>query len=242
MTQPLPPGAFAKALQEKRRATRRRRLVVWGIAGGTIVVALIVGYLAFFSPVFAARQVVVTGTDLLDADDVRQAAAVQLELPLARQDLAGIEARVRALAPVKDATVGVALPDTVEIEITERKVAFQRQNAGKIEWIDADGVVFHHSKKPSKNVVQVEAPRADERLLRDVATVATSLPKAVAKEVVQLRAAGVDQITLALTDGRLVTWGDASESALKAEVLAALLTQEARVYDVSSPRTPTTRG
>ena len=49
-------------------------------------------------------------------------------------------------------------------------------------------------------------------------------------------------VTLALTDGRLVTWGDASESALKAEVLAALLTQEARVYDVSSPRTPTTRG
>ncbi|MBK7821564.1 MAG: FtsQ-type POTRA domain-containing protein [Tessaracoccus sp.] len=242
MTQPLPPGAFAKALQDKRKAERRRRLLVWGIAGGVLVAALLVGYLVFFSPAFAARQVVVTGTDLLDADDVRTAAAVQLDVPLARQDLAGIEARVRALPPVKDAKVGVGLPDTVEIAITERTVAFQRRNAGEIEWIDAEGVVFHHSKKPSKNVIQAEAPRADERLLRDIATVATSLPKGVAKEVVQLRAAGVDQISLALTDGRSVTWGDASESALKAEVLAALLTQEARVYDVSSPRTPTTRG
>ncbi|HMS38067.1 MAG TPA: hypothetical protein PKA93_12945, partial [Arachnia sp.] len=93
MTQPLPPGAFAKALQDRRSAERRRRLLIWGIAGGVLLAALVVGYLAFFSPVFAARQVVVTGVDLLDEDDVRTAAAVLLDVPLARQDLAGIAAR-----------------------------------------------------------------------------------------------------------------------------------------------------
>ena len=72
MTQPLPPGAFAKALQDKRAAARRRRLLIWGGAGTVLAAALIVGYLAFLSPVFAARQVVVTGTDLLDADEVRE--------------------------------------------------------------------------------------------------------------------------------------------------------------------------
>ena len=71
---------------------------------------------------------------------------------------------------------------------------------------------------------------------------ASSLPKKVRGEVTQLKAQGVDQIVLALDGGRSVLWGDASESELKAEVLAALLTTEARVYDVSSPRTPTTRG
>jgi cell division protein FtsQ len=242
VTQPLAPGAFAKALQDRRSAERRRRHLIWGIAGGVLLAALVVGYLAFFSPVFAARQVVVTGVDLLDEDDVRTAAAVQLDVPLARQDLAGIAARVRALPAVKEATVGVALPDAVEIDVVEREVAFQRRGGGQIEWIDDDGVVFHHTKKPSKDVIQAEAPRADERLLRDIATVASSLPKKVRGEVTQLRAQGVDQIVLALDGGRSVVWGDASESELKAEVLAALLTTDARVYDVSSPRTPTTRG
>ncbi len=242
MTQPLPPGAFAKALQDKRAASRRRRLLIWGIAGGVLLAALVAGYLAFFSPVFAARQVVVTGTDLLDPDEVRQAAAVRLDVPLARQDMAGIAARVQALPEVLEATVGVALPDAVEIDVTERTVAFQRLTEGQVEWIDGEGVVFHHTKKPSKGVIQAEAPRADERLLRDIATVASSLPKKVRGEVTQLKAQGVDQIVLALDGGRSVLWGDASESELKAEVLAALLTTEARVYDVSSPRTPTTRG
>lgn len=38
-----------------------------------------------------------------------------------------------------------------------------------------------------------------------------------------------------------VVWGSVDESALKAEVLAALLTTDAGVYDVSSPSTPVTR-
>ncbi len=242
MTQPLPPGAFAKALQDKRAAARRRRLLIWGVAGTVLAAALIVGYLAFLSPVFAARQVVVTGTDLLDADDVRAAAAVRLEVPLARQDMAGIAARVQALPAVREATVSVALPDAVEIAVTEREVAFQRPSGDEVEWIDDEGVVFHRSKKPSKGVIQVDAPRADERLLRDIAVVAGALPKGIRKEVKQLSAQGVDQIILSLSDGRFVAWGDASESELKAEVLVALLTTDARVYDVSAPRTPTTRG
>ncbi|MFT3887264.1 MAG: FtsQ-type POTRA domain-containing protein [Arachnia sp.] len=241
MTQPLPPGAFAKALQEKRAAARRRKLLIWGISAGVIVVTLVVFYLAFLSPVFAARQVVVTGTELLDADEVRQAAAVQVGEPLARQDMAGIAARVQALPAVKEATVGVVLPDTVEIAVTERTVVFQRTNEGQVEWIDADGVVFHRTAKPTKGVVQVLAPTADERLLRDIATVAAHLPETVRKDLKTLRADGIDDIRLVLTEKRSVLWGNAAESELKGEVLAVLLSKEARVYDVSAPRTPTTR-
>ena len=38
-----------------------------------------------------------------------------------------------------------------------------------------------------------------------------------------------------------VVWGGVDDSALKAEVLAALLKTDAKVYDVSSPTTPVTR-
>ena len=50
----------------------------------------------------------------------------------------------------------------------------------------------------------------------------------------------VDEIDLVLRDERLVRWGSAESSAEKAEVLIALLSQPARVYDVSVPGQPTT--
>ena len=46
--------------------------------------------------------------------------------------------------------------------------------------------------------------------------------------------------TVGLTSGASVQWGDTEEMALKAQVLKVLLAQEASVYDVSSPHSPTT--
>ena len=48
-------------------------------------------------------------------------------------------------------------------------------------------------------------------------------------------------VTLGLTGGRTIKWGSADESPRKAEVLAALMTQPGKVYDVSSPELPTIR-
>ena len=56
----------------------------------------------------------------------------------------------------------------------------------------------------------------------------------------QSSAGATGQVTLVLSDGARVRWGDASESALKARVLKVLLSQRASVYDVSSPHAPTT--
>ena len=37
MTQPLPPGVFAKALQERRVRHRRRRVIGWSVGGGLLL-------------------------------------------------------------------------------------------------------------------------------------------------------------------------------------------------------------
>ena len=36
MSVPLPPGAYAKALQEKRSSQKRRKYLAWGIGGGLL--------------------------------------------------------------------------------------------------------------------------------------------------------------------------------------------------------------
>lgn len=241
MTQPLPPGAFAKALQDKREAERRRRWIIWGSVAGLVVVLGVGIWLALFSPVFAARQVVVDGTELLTPEQVTEAAAVEFDVPLLRQDTEAIAQRVRDLAPVLDVEVHRDLPDTVRIDVTERELVYQLVRDEAVSWVDRDGVVFNTTPKPTAGVVQVKSDDADDRLRRDIATVVANIPDDLRPQVSLLTAEAVDRIGFTLSDDREIVWGSAEESQLKGDVLAALLDVEAKVYDVSAPRHPTTK-
>lgn len=241
MTDPLPPGAFAKALQSKRASERRRRWIVRGSIAGLVILLGVGGWLVFFSPVFETQEIVVEGAGLLSADDVRTAASVETGIPLARQDIDAITARVKDLAPVQDATVTRDLPHTITITITERRVVYQRERKGAWDWVDAEGVVFHHTDSADPDILRVTTSSTEQRLLADVATVAHWIPAEILPEVVRMTAEAVDRITITLDGDRTVVWGSAEESDLKSEVLSALLSVDATVYDVSAPRHPTTK-
>ena len=69
-----------------------------------------------------------------------------------------------------------------------------------------------------------------------------ALPAELLARVDSVTATTRDDVTLVLTGvGQAVRWGSAEDAALKAQVLAALLTRPASVYDVSAPLAPTTR-
>lgn len=241
MNEALPPGEFAKALQRKRAVGRRRRYLVLGGIGGGLALILLVGYLLLFSSVFAAREVAVSGTNRVSADEVKAAAEVQVGTPLLRQDTTAIVSRVESLAPVRSAKVSFRWPSTVEIQVTERQAAYQRTTGEGYDLIDDEATVFAHSDKPFDGVLQATVEGDDKRLLTDVATVAKALPENLRGQVTSLQAKSVDRITLKLSKDRHVVWGSAEDSTLKAEVLAALLQVDAKVYDVSAPHNPTTR-
>jgi cell division protein FtsQ len=68
-----------------------------------------------------------------------------------------------------------------------------------------------------------------------------SLDPGIARKVDHVEVASMDAIALILSGGEEVRWGSASQSDLKARVLATLLEVDAAVYDVSVPEQPTTR-
>jgi cell division protein FtsQ len=107
--------------------------------------------------------------------------------------------------------------------------------------LDADGVIFGDRGRQPGNLPMVETTAdASSDALREAAAVAGVLEPALLATVDHLEVATVDQITLVLRDGRIERWGSAEQSAEKAEVLSALLSRRAEVYDVSVPGSPTT--
>jgi cell division protein FtsQ len=239
--------ADATATRSRRRFVRRqwrRRWLSWKpLLALVLVLALAVAgtWLVLFSKYLSVQEVEVMGTGLLSADDIRAAADVPDGQALARVDLVAIERRVEALAPVADAEVSRKWPDHVSITVTERTPVAVVEIGGRIRGMDGDGVVFRDYPRAPGNLPLVRTTgRTGGEALSEAAAVVSALPTALARRVQYLSVVTVDQITLVLRDGRQVLWGSAEESDAKAEVLVALLRQQAKTYDVSVPGQPTT--
>jgi len=225
-----------------RRQWRRRWLAWKPLLALLVVLALLAGgaWMVFFSRYLAVQGVMVSGTGLLSANDVRMAARVPDAQPLARVDLVGIERRVEALAPVADATVTRQWPDQISIVVEERAAVAVVDIGGRIRGMDDGGVIFRDYPRTPRNLPLVKTTgRTGGEALSEAALVVSSLPGALAPRVEYLAVVTVDQITLVLRDGRQVLWGSAEESDAKARVLAVLLDEPAKVYDVSVPAQPT---
>ena len=199
-------------------------------------------WLVFFSSVVTVRSVSVSGNQTLTPARIEKVAKAPIGKPLARVDLAAIQARVETLSAVKSASVSRAWPHTVAIDITERTpVAVVDRGAG-LQAVDEDGVLFgSYAQRPEDLPLVHTASDVKAEALAEAARVVTSLRPDIAAKVDSVDVETVDRISLHLTGGRTVRWGSADESAEKAEVLAVLLARRADTIDVSVPARPTTR-
>ncbi|WP_169944842.1 FtsQ-type POTRA domain-containing protein [Microbispora sp. H11081] len=222
-----------------RRAVRRSALATL-LTGGVVGVAT---WVVFFSPVLGVREVEVTGNSRIPAEQVRQAAGVRTGTPLATVDLAAVERRLRAMVTVESASVDRGWPGTLRVSVVERVPAAAVPLGETTAVVDRYGVVLQQVTvaPPRLPVLRVQRAAADDPATRAGLTVLRALPESVLERLREVRVPSPRSITLKLTDGRTVTWGDAGRSAQKGRVLLAALAKPGTSYDVSSPQVVTVR-
>jgi cell division protein FtsQ len=242
--QPTDP-AVERSRRRFVRRQRRRRLLAWKPVLALVLLVALVGtaiWLVYFSAYLSVRGVDVEGTHRMNPAQIRRAAAVPVGDALATVDLDRIRTRVEALAGVRSADVSRKWPDQVRIDVTEREAVAVVDLGGSLHGMDENGVVFVDYAKAPPGLPRVESSAgAGTEALREGALVVAALPGDLAAQVDHVTVATVDEISLALRDGRDVEWGSAEQSEQKAEVLAQLLTRPGKHFDVSAPGLPTTR-
>jgi cell division protein FtsQ len=203
----------------------------------------VTGWVLLGTGLLGVRSVEVVGASRVNASQVRAAAGVPADEPLARIDPAAIASRVVAALPaVRTVDVVRQWPRAVRITVHERVPAAVRLEGSSFALVDRSGVVFGVVRKRPAGLPLVSAPvDAGAAALRAALDVLADAPSVLTGQVLEVRAATPDQVTLRLTRGRTVVWGSPERGRRKAAVLAALMTREARVYDVSAPDAPTTR-
>jgi cell division protein FtsQ len=218
-----------------------RKLII-----GAVIVAVLAGFatwLVAFSSVFGVHTVVVAGEHRLSEQQVLAAAKVASGTPLLQLDTAAIRSRVEALPDIASATVTTSFPSTVRITVTERVPVGVVKDGTQYALVDRTGDQFRTIKKrPDHLPLLVVSQGTDARTTGGaVATVAASLPTRLLARIESIQALDPRAITLVLHDGRVVQWGDADRSPLKARVLLALVSRPSTQIDVSDPDQPFTR-
>lgn len=237
----LRPAPRDRARRDEQPPSHRRVLVRRSVA---ITVPLVVAALVavvLWTPVLGVHGVDVIGARTLTAAEVVAAARVPHGTPMARLDTAAVAARVHELPKVATVDVSREWPSTVRIAITEREPIGYLAESDGTHLVDGTGLDYSTVSKPPAGLPRLEltsvAP-TDQRTSAVVAVLA-ALPAPLRTLVRTAGAKTPGSVTLGLTGGRTVHWGDAADSVRKAEVLAALMTRHGKVYDVSSPELPT---
>lgn len=230
-------------VRNRAREQRRRRVALVLKMAAALVVLGGVAWVAVASPLFSVRQVLVSGNKLVPTDAIVSAAAIPVGQPLAQVDAAAISKRVSAIPGLGQASVGVALPSTVKIQVAERVPVFVVAVGNAFTWIDPTGVRFHDSPDRPAGVPLALANADDQRLLADVAAVVNALPARLSGKTEKISAQTQDSITIHLSGGQAVVWGSAEQSSLKGQVVDSLLANQGgcRTIDVTAPAHPTTR-
>jgi cell division protein FtsQ len=223
-----------------RGAVRGLKLVVWTV----VLVALFVGLglLLYFTPIMAARNVVITGLGSVTQEEIIAAAAVKQGTPLLQVNTDDVAERVATIRRVASARVQREYPSTLRITVVERVPVVVKDYPDGPHLIDRDGVDFATGPPPPNlPYLEVDNPGPSDPSTKAALEVMTALRPEVAGQVARVSAPSVAAVTLTLVDGREVVWGTTDRTEEKAQKLAALLTQPGHTYDVSSPDLPTVK-
>jgi cell division protein FtsQ len=91
---------------------------------------------------FEVKKVEVVGADRINRSNVYDIALSQKERSMASVDLEELRSDLMRYGWIKDARVSRRLPDTLVIDIVERRPTAIWQNAGRLSLIDDEGVVL----------------------------------------------------------------------------------------------------
>jgi cell division protein FtsQ len=234
-------GFAGRVVHGVRRPRVSRRVMVLGGLGAVLLLAGC-AWLLLASSLFGVADVQVQGLQRVGRAEVVDAARIAPGTPLARLDTAAVSARIGRIPAVGGVEVRRDWPRGVTIVVHERVPAAVRERGTGFVLVDRTGVVFGQVSTRPRDLPLVSAPvSAGAPALRAALDALDAVPLGIRGQVRSVRAASADEVTLQLTHGRTVVWGDPGLGQRKGAVLAVLLTRRASVYDVSVPDAPTTR-
>lgn len=235
-------------LAERKRTERRRaavRAVRWVAVAGVLAAAV---WAVLASPVFSVQsdRIELIGlSSEIDEQAVRTVVNSTVGDSVALLNVGSLEHRLGDVTGVRDATVERVWPSGLRVTLVARHPVAAIPNGDGFTLIDADAVEVGTVTQAPADLPVMTVPVGNERVLDAVLEVMRNLPSDTLARVSGIGAQTEDSVSFTLNDGPRVDWGSKDDSALKAQVLQAMIASGAAngvaVVDVSAPTLPITK-
>ena len=237
--------------QERRKAPRVGRtrklgpFTIWGRVLAVITPLVIVSLLiaAFFTPLFAIRQIVVVGTERLNAERLEGTLERLVDRPLTMVSNEEVADLLAGFELIETFALQAEPPNTLKVKVRERQPLLIINQSGQRQMFDAAGVrIAVAGTGDQLPVFEFQGNTLQDPRFAHAVELLLSLPTATYSSIAGISVS--DQLTsqLVLKESEIrVFWGSNSDPLLKAEVLDSLLKtsgDKVRRIDVSSPNAP----
>lgn len=229
-------------------STRRVRKIVASVSFGSLAALIGVVAVATFSPLLAVKEIIVSGTERINAAEISKALQSHIGTPLPLLSEQEVAQSLADFDLIESFSATAVPPNGLSIRISERQ-AICIISSGGARWLyDPAGVRIGKSSGDDMlpEIVISENPLNSQRF-RNSIEVLMALPEDLLEQVKLIEARSKDDVQMSLrssTDQRII-WGDSSDSVLKSKVLQALMKNHERdssvTFDVSSPNAPVVR-
>lgn len=236
-------------LRERRSAQTRLTALTWAKRLGVVGVTVGALWLVLLSPVFAfdPRATEASGFgSVVSPAAVDEVVSAHAGTSLVMLNTGDIAAQIEGLVGVRDVTITRVWPAGLRIEIMSSEPVAAIPQGESFLLVDDRGETVNTADAAPEQlpVITIPVGTGGTRILEGVLDVVDEIPVSLRDRVEGIEARTEDSIRFVLRDGPRVEWGSGEQSALKAEVLAALLnseqTSDVDVIDVSAPSLPIT--
>lgn len=235
---------------EVRRFTKRsrHRKLAWLSVGAAFVALCVLVTVAVFSPLLSLKTVTIEGASSVSAGEIHSALKGQIGTPLALVNFGRIKTELARFPLIRSYVTETVPPNTLVIHIVERAPLGVVATASDFVIVDAAGVTLaHETERPAKlPIIDSGSTDTSSPAFTAAVSVLLALPASVSSRVDTVTARTKDDVTLLLDgSGQQVVWGSAEQSAVKARILADLISHQdpnaAVEYDVSAPKSAVVR-
>ena len=236
--------------REARRFSRNRRhartIRVSVFASFAALTALVLATL--FTPLLAIQKIEVSGTSRLKTSEILAVVKNQIGVPLTRVNNEEIRSALSEFKLIESFSVVAMPPHVLQIRLIERQPVCIVTIRGVNYVFDVAGINLGQAKpKEQYPVVSISGIPKYSKNYANAISVLLALPVELVNRIEVVEARSQDNVILQLKGltGQQIIWGDQSNSALKAKVLAVLIKKVPKyrvaTIDVSAPTVPVVR-
>ncbi|GAA2799300.1 cell division protein FtsQ/DivIB [Crossiella cryophila] len=238
---PRPASVRGRRPAARRRVAKLRRLLRPWVLMSAVTVLVGLGYVLYYTGLFAVREVRFEGLKALSAEDIRTAANVPDGTPLLQVDTEEVAARIGAVPRVFTVRVERSFPSSLVVTVDERSPVAVFEGADGPQLVDSTGRAYATVPKPPDGLpaLKVRSAAPDDPAAKAAVDVLAAVPEKLRPEVLEVFAEVPGDVRLRLTGGREVRWGSTADSDRKALVLEPLLGRPGKIFNISSPDLPT---